>query len=148
MAIPAGYSQHPSGFWFYTDDSGPYVFDGTSMTLANAVNVLTQQGRYSQYNRSFGGMAVKKFDLSVDGLPVGWNGPGLITGFRCLTGPGLIVGLYDAASAAGTNLMPGLATAANTYYPLAGPGEAVFFDISPFFDITGGTYEVFGINGA
>lgn len=147
MAIPAGYTHHPSGFWFYTDDSGPYVYDGTSMILLNSVNVLTQQGRYSQFNRSFGGMAVKKFDLTADGLPVGWTGPGLITSIRCLTN-GTIAGLYDAASAVGTNLMPAFAMTANNVYPLSGAGEAVFFDISPFFDITLGTYEVFGINGA
>lgn len=148
MAIPAGYSQHPSGFWFYTDDSGPYAYDGTTMILATNVNLFSGPGRNNQFNRWMTAEAVKKFDLTADGLPVGWVGPGLITSIRCLTGPGAITGLYDAASAVGTNLMPALATAANGTYPLEHIGRPVFFDISPFFDITGGTYEVFGINGA
>ena len=34
MAIPAGYTQHASGYWFQlSNQSGPYVFDGTTLTL-------------------------------------------------------------------------------------------------------------------
>ena len=34
MPIPAGFTQHSSGWWFKTSDqSGPYTFDGTTVTL-------------------------------------------------------------------------------------------------------------------
>ena len=37
MPIPAGFTQHSSGWWFkLSDQSGPYVFDGTTLTLATA----------------------------------------------------------------------------------------------------------------
>lgn len=40
MAIPAGYTQLSSGFWQKNDDaSSPYVFDGTTMSLASAGSI-------------------------------------------------------------------------------------------------------------
>lgn len=37
MPVPSGFSQHSSGYWMKaTDQSGPYSFDGTTMTLVSA----------------------------------------------------------------------------------------------------------------
>ena len=45
MAIPAGYVQIPTGTWIRSSDaSGPYIFDGTNMTLFNG-SVTTAANR-------------------------------------------------------------------------------------------------------
>lgn len=36
MSVPSGYTPLPNGMYTKTDGSGPYVFDGTTMTLAAA----------------------------------------------------------------------------------------------------------------
>lgn len=37
MAVPAGYTQHTSGFWMRaSDQAGPYSFDGTNLTLVTS----------------------------------------------------------------------------------------------------------------
>jgi len=38
MPIPAGFTQHTSGYWMKTSDqSGPYTFDGTNTALAGSI---------------------------------------------------------------------------------------------------------------
>lgn len=145
--IPTGYTEAKANFYYFSDGTGPYVIDDTGTAiLANTIKIgAGLSGGLAQFNRLAGGVVAQKFLLGADGLPTGWVGPGIIYSIRCLTGPGVIAGLYDAASAAGTNLMPALATAANTVYSLGAPGEGILFDISPFFDWTSGTYVVYGV---
>jgi len=144
MAISSDYAMI-NGWYWHKDGTGPYIVDatGTPRIFGWATSLLS--GEDQTLGRTFGGMAVEKYSLTGDGVPTGWIGPGRVTSIRCLTN-GTIAGLYDNTSAAGTNLMVGQAMTANQVFSLASAGEAVYFDIGPFFDITGGTYIVFGIN--
>lgn len=134
-----------NGWWWGKDNTGPYILDATGTPRIFGWMTSTLAGELAPYNRLAGGAIAKWYSLTADGVPTGWTGPGIVYEIRCLTGPGVIAGLYDAASAAGTNMMPALATAANTVYPLGSPGVGIIFNVSPFFDWTSGTYLVFGV---
>ncbi len=82
-----------------------------------------------------------KYPVTADGIVV--NGPCIFKGFRCLTGTS-IVGVYDALSATGTNLMPSVTTAANTEYLLAGEG-GVLFSTGLYVDWGSGTYIFYAL---
>jgi hypothetical protein len=82
-----------------------------------------------------------KYSVTADALLI--SGPCIVKGFRCLTGTS-IVGVYDALSAAGTNLMPSVTTAANTEYMLAGEG-GVLFSTGLYVDWGSGTYVFYAL---
>lgn len=149
MAIPAGYTQHQSGFFFYSDGSGPYGVTTAGVVYPiSSVNIAAGlTGALTRYNRLAGGAIANWYNLTADGLPTGWVGGGVVYGIRCLTN-GTIAGLYDSASAAGTNMVPALALVANQKESLGDVGVGIAFTTSPFFDITGGTYLVFGVPDA
>ena len=133
-----------NGWWWGRDNSGPYIMDATGTPRLMGWMTSTLAGELGQFNRLAGGPIAQWYSLTADGLPTGWTGPGIVYGVRCLTA-GTLTGLYDASSAAGTNFYgAGFAAAANTYYPIAGSDTGVLFNVSPFFDITLGTYLVFG----
>ena len=74
MAIPVGYVQHVSGYWFRpSDQSGPYVFDGTTLTLVPQGGTGTSSGQV-QGNVGNGtadsGNSVKIGGLANTGVPV------------------------------------------------------------------------------
>ena len=66
MALPVGFTQHVSGYWFkLSDQSGPYVFDGTTMTVVpigvgDTNGAIVQSGASStfwNYAAATGGIA-------------------------------------------------------------------------------------------
>jgi hypothetical protein len=126
-----------SGTWL------PALVDQYGNLQTSEQNLVT--GSDTVVGRLWGGMAVRKFLLSATGLPTSWVGPGYLVGIRCITA-GTIGGLYDNTSAAGTNFMPIIPFAAAAKEGFCDTSTAVYFDISPYFVVTSGTYVVFGVN--
>jgi len=127
-----------SGSWI------PVVVDGNGNVGVNMASYIS--GELPQYGRLAGGAVAQWYNLTATGLPTGWTGGGIIYDIRCLAVGGNITGLYDAASAAGTNFFTtALAPVANAVTPLASPGVGVIFNTSPWFVLTGGTWVVFGV---
>ena len=82
-----------------------------------------------------------KYAVTGDGLPTGWTGTGWVYAIRCITAG--TVTLYDNSSAAGTGVITALPMVANDVELLNG-GAGQYFEVSPWFDITGGTYWLVG----
>ena len=96
MAIPVGYVQHSSGYWFRpSDQSGPYTFDGTTVALfggntpvgastyyqgsGNVANAIATAGIGSGTNNSWlagfdvtgaGAVAASIVQVTVTGLAI------------------------------------------------------------------------------
>ena len=104
-----------------TNWNGPQVLEVGALPQFGAVRVVEDFEMYV---------------VTADALVI--SGPCLVKGFRCVAA-GTIAGVYDALSATGTNLMPGIVGAANTEYLLAEEG-AVRFVNGLFVDWTSGTY--------
>ena len=129
MAIPAGFAQHVSGYWFkLSDQSGPYSFDGTnapvivpaSATIADTAALLTYTAAAAGTN-------------GADQTNSNARGIKLVIDITALTGvsPTLIVTLQGKDAASGKyytilasaalaavatttlEVYPGIATAAN-----------------------------------
>lgn len=109
----------------------------TSSTSTSEVGTLPQFGAIR---------ALADFDpyiVTADALVI--TGPCIVSGFRCtVVGSLTAVGVYDALTATGTNLLPLGTPVVNTEYLLAG-GEGVLFDTGLYVDVTGagGTLVVY-----
>lgn len=86
-------------------------------------------------------------EMSVSATGCVIQGPIVFGGLRCITGVS-IAALYDNTTATGTNLMPALVTAANSFYSLLDKpsfdrGEGVQFDTGLYITVGSGTYVAY-----
>lgn len=108
---------------------------------ANLAANLATSGNLPQFGAIRAVTDWNKYSVTATALVI--SGPCIVKGFRCLTGSS-IVGVYDALTATGTNLMPSVTTAANTEYLLAGEG-GVLFSTGLYVDWGSGTYVFYAL---
>ena len=89
MPIPVGFTQHTSGYWMKTSDqSGPYTFDGTNISLASpSAGISASSGNVANAS-------------AVATLPAVAGKTTYITGLA-ITGSGATVGSIVVATVAG-----------------------------------------------
>ena len=129
MPIPAGFAQHTSGFLIkLSDQSGPYMFDGTTTTLAPSASVNTDTAALLTYAAAAVGSngtdqtntSARGFKLVIDITALTGVGPTLtvtVQGKDAASGKYYTILASTALAAVATTTLevyPGIASAANS----------------------------------
>jgi len=144
--LPAATYVYADGQWWGRDGTGPYIVDATGTPRIAGWMTSVIAGEMALYGRMAGGAIAKGYLVTGNGLPTGWVGGGIVYDIICLIAGGNVSGLYDAASASGTNrFATALVGVANAVTPVASAGVGAIYNVSPYFTITGGTWLVMGV---